>query len=53
LLLLALGSGLRDAAALAQTGFDSPEVRATADVVAPDLLRGPHYQNYQHPDFSP
>ena len=44
LLLLALGSGLRDAAALAQTGFDSPEVRATADVVAPDLLRGPHYQ---------
>jgi len=44
LLLLALGSGLRDGAALAQTGFDSPEVRATADVVVPDLLRGPHYQ---------
>ena len=44
LLLLALGSGLRDGAARAQTGFDSPEVRATADVVAPDLLRGPHYQ---------
>jgi hypothetical protein len=44
LLLLAWGSGVRDRAALAQTGFDSPEVRATADVVAPDLLRGPHYQ---------
>jgi len=44
LLLLALGSGLRDGAALGQMGFDSPEVRATADVVAPDLLRGPHYQ---------
>jgi len=44
LLLIALGSGLRDGVALGQTGFDSPEVRATADVVAPDLLRGPHYQ---------
>jgi len=43
-LLIALGSGLRDGVALGQTGFDSPEVRATADVVAPDLLRGPHYQ---------
>jgi hypothetical protein len=44
LLLIALGSGLRAWAALGQTSFDSPEVRATADVVAPDLLRGPHYQ---------
>jgi hypothetical protein len=43
-LLLALDGGLRGPAALGQTAFDSPEVRATADVVAPDLLRGPHYQ---------
>jgi len=31
-------------AAQGQTGFDAPEVRATADVVPPALLRGPHYQ---------
>jgi len=31
-------------AALGQTAFDSPELRATADVVPPALLRGPHYQ---------
>jgi hypothetical protein len=43
-LLPALDSGLRGPAALGQTAFDSPEVRATADVVAADLLRGPHYQ---------
>ena len=29
---------------LGQTGFDSPEVRATTDVVPPPLLRGPHPQ---------
>ncbi|HKM71451.1 MAG TPA: hypothetical protein VJX94_15580 [Stellaceae bacterium] len=44
LLLLALDPGLRGVAALAQTTFDSPEVRATADVVPPALLRGAHYQ---------
>src|SRR5271169_4989555 len=43
-LLLALNPGLRGTAALGQTGFDSPEVRATADVVPPALLHGPHYQ---------
>jgi hypothetical protein len=43
-LLLAVDPGLRGVAALGQTGFDSPEVRATADVVPPALLRGPHYQ---------
>ena len=44
LLLLTLDPGLHGVAALGQTPFDSPEVRATADVVAPGLLRGPHYQ---------
>ena len=38
------GGSLAEEAATGQTAFDSPEVRATADVVAPDLLRGPHYQ---------
>ena len=42
--LLVLDPGLRGVAALGQTAFDSPEVRATADVVPPALLRGPHYQ---------
>jgi hypothetical protein len=32
------------AGAQGQTAFDSPEVRATADVALPALLRGPHYQ---------
>jgi hypothetical protein len=43
-LLLAFGTSLCVGAALSQTGFDSLEVRATADVVPPALLRGPHYQ---------
>jgi len=43
-LFLARYQPLRGVAALGQTGFDSPEVRATADVVPPGLLRGPHYQ---------
>ena len=43
-LLLTLDTGLRGMAALGQTGFDSPEVRAASDVVLPALLRGPHYQ---------
>jgi hypothetical protein len=42
--LLAVGTGLCGEAALGQTGFDSPEVRATADLVPPALLHGPHYQ---------
>ena len=42
--LFVLGPGLRGVAALGQAAFDSPEVRATADVVPPALLRGPHYQ---------
>jgi hypothetical protein len=44
LLLVNLNTNLRAEAALGQTAFDSPEVRATADVVPPALLRGPHYQ---------
>jgi len=43
-LLLVLGPTLGGVAALGQTAFDSPEVRAAADVVPPALLRGPHYQ---------
>ena len=35
---------LWETAALGQPAFDPPEVRATSDVVAPELLRGPHYQ---------
>src|SRR6516225_12382311 len=38
------GFSLAEETATGQAAFDSPEVRATADVVAPDLLRGPHYQ---------
>ena len=44
LLLAGFGPGLHGMSALGQTAFDSPEVRATADVVPPALLRGPHYQ---------
>ena len=43
-LLLVLGPTLGGVAALGQTAFDSPEVRAAADVVPPALLRGSHYQ---------
>jgi hypothetical protein len=43
-LLLTLDTGLRGMAALGQTGFDSPEVRAASDVVLPALLRGPRCQ---------
>src|SRR5262249_42221755 len=42
--LFVLDPGLRGAAALGQTAFDSPEVRATADVLPETLLRGAHYQ---------
>jgi hypothetical protein len=44
LLLGNLNANLESRVAFGQTAFDSPEVRATADIVAPDLLRGPHYQ---------
>jgi hypothetical protein len=44
LLLLGQGTGLAGDAAPGEAVFDSPEVRATADVVPPALLRGPHYQ---------
>ena len=44
LLSVNLNTNLRAEAALGQTAFDSLEVRATADVVPPALLRGPHYQ---------
>jgi hypothetical protein len=44
LLLRNLNANLESRVAFGQTAFDSPEVRATADIVAPDLLRGPHYQ---------
>ena len=43
-LLLAVVTAVRGGAALGQTAFDAPEVRATADVVPPALLHGPHYQ---------
>jgi hypothetical protein len=43
-LLLDPGPGLAQEVALNQARFDSPEFRATADVVPPALLRGPHYQ---------
>ena len=42
--LLAAAAAVGGGAALGQTGFDSPEVRATADVAPAALLRGPHYQ---------
>ncbi|MBV8119271.1 MAG: hypothetical protein JO081_04945, partial [Alphaproteobacteria bacterium] len=38
------GGSLAEDAAPGQAAFDSPEVRTTADVVSPALLRGPHYQ---------
>src|SRR5262245_37267721 len=44
LLVLGRGSGLAEDAAPSEAVFDSPEVRAAADVVPPALLRGPHYQ---------
>jgi hypothetical protein len=44
LLLRNLNANLESRVAFGQTAFDSPEVRATADIVTPDLLRGPHYQ---------
>ncbi|HTD54429.1 MAG TPA: hypothetical protein VK670_03545 [Silvibacterium sp.] len=37
-------AGLAEDAAPGQGEFASPEVRATADVVPPALLRGPHYE---------
>ena len=43
-LLLAVAIVVCGGTAFGQTGFDSPEVRATADVVPPALLRGPHFQ---------
>jgi hypothetical protein len=39
-----IGSRLCGSAALGQTVFDPPEVRAAADVVPPALLAGPHYR---------
>jgi hypothetical protein len=43
-LLIDPGRGLAQEVAPGQAAFDSPEVRATADVVPPALLRGPHYE---------
>jgi hypothetical protein len=37
-------TGLADEIATSQARFDSPEARATSDVVPPALLHGPHYQ---------
>ena len=42
IVLFVLDPGLCGVAALGQAAFDSPEVRATAEVVPPALLRGPH-----------
>jgi hypothetical protein len=44
LLVVIIGSRLCGSAALGQTVFDPPEVRAAADVVPPALLAGPHYR---------
>jgi hypothetical protein len=44
LLLANLNANLEIRVAFGQTLYDSPEVRATSDVVAPTLLHGPHYQ---------
>jgi hypothetical protein len=44
LLLANLNTNLEIRVAFGQTPYDSPEVRATSDVVPPTLLRGPHYQ---------
>jgi hypothetical protein len=38
------GTGLAEGAAAGPAIFDSPEIRATADVVPQALLRGPHWQ---------
>jgi hypothetical protein len=38
------GTALAEGAAAGPAIFDSPEIRATADVVPQALLRGPHYQ---------
>jgi hypothetical protein len=38
------GGSLAEEGAPSQPAFDSPEVRATGDVVPPVLLRRPHYQ---------
>jgi len=43
-LLVNSAGSLAEEATPGQAAFDSPEVRATADVVPPALLRGPHYQ---------
>jgi hypothetical protein len=43
-LLLAVATAVCGGATVGQTAFDSPEVRATADVVPSTLLRRPHYQ---------
>jgi hypothetical protein len=44
LLLANINANLEIRVAFGQTLYDSPEVRATSDVVPPTLLRGPHYQ---------
>jgi hypothetical protein len=44
LLLLNLETGLAGEAALGQTAFDAPEVRAASDVLPSALMSGPHYQ---------
>jgi hypothetical protein len=44
LLVVIIGSRLCGSAALGQTVFDPPEVRAAADVLPPALLAGPHYR---------
>ena len=44
LVLVNLNAALAEAAPAGQTAFDSPEVRAAADVVPPDLLQGPYYR---------
>jgi YidB-like protein len=44
LLVVNLDTRLCGTAALSQTVFDSPEVRAASDVVPPALLAGPHYR---------
>jgi hypothetical protein len=44
LLVIDLDSRLSGGAALGQTGFDPPEVRAASDLATPALLAGPHYR---------
>src|SRR5215472_18420773 len=43
-LVFAVSFVLWETAAMGQPAFDPPELRATSDVVPPELLRGPHYQ---------